>query len=556
MYEFLEQNFLANSRLDYQPSLPPVLKDISCLKAIPEPIECPFSVETEIAQQFLHTASQANLNFKIVDNSSNTRPLKVGVVFSGGQAPGGHNVITGLLDALHKLNGENQLIGFMDGPSGLIKNNSISLTTEKVAPYRNQGGFDLIGSGRTKIETPEQFEAVAKNVQSLNLDGLVIIGGDDSNTNAAFLAEYFKSVGITTSVVGVPKTIDGDLKNEFIEVSFGFDTATKIYAEVIGNLAKDALSAKKYYFFVKLMGRSASHITLECAVKTRINLALIGEEFAAQKLTLQQLIDQIADMICLRADKGKNYGVILVPEGIIEFIDEFKIMIEELSHVLHQIQNQLEFDHVAKIDLIIQALSLNSATCFSNLPEEFQRQLLLDRDPHGNIQVSKIETERLLIQLVDKELNKRKKEGSYKGKFNSQPLFCGYEGRSGLPSNFDCQYCYALGHVAAVLINSKVSGYMACIRCLNQTVNDWQIQGISLTRMLHLEQRKGKMMPVIQKGLVDLEGAIFNYYKKKRSDWSLEDHYCCPGPIQFQGPSKVIDAPPLSLTILKRDILN
>jgi len=547
MVLYPDQSHLQRLRTIYQPSLPPILTDLSSLQAFPvENQEVP--LEDEIHKLFPLTVAQPNLIFKRV-SSERSDPLKIGVVFSGGQAPGGHNVIAGLLDAMLKLNRDSRLIGFLDGPNGLTKNNYTELTSEMIAPYRNQGGFDLIGSGRSKIETAEQFEALGKNVRALKLDGLVIIGGDDSNTNAAFLAEYFKRKGLDISIIGVPKTIDGDLKNRFIETSFGYDTACKIYSEIIGNLAKDALSARKYYFFVKLMGRSASHVTLECAVKTQINLALIGEEVSALKLTLPRLIDQIADMICLRAARGKNHGVILIPEGIIEFIEEFKYMIQELNRLLSHSGNESEADRISKIDLIIQALTTNSATCFSSLPEEFQKQLLIDRDPHGNIQVSKIETERLFICLVEKELVKRKNQGNYIGAFNPQPLFCGYEGRSGLPSNFDCHYCYSLGHVAALLINSRVSGYMACIQNLGKPVSKWEINGISLTKMLHLEDRKGILAAVIRKGPVDLEGTLFNYYKEKRSAWLLEDHYCCPGPIQYEGDLELVDAPPLSLTL-------
>jgi diphosphate-dependent phosphofructokinase len=519
---------LQRHRLKYQPKIPPILEHLRGLQAITLDSGGELMDES-IKPLFPYTATQPLLAFEMGPLKPH-QPLNVGVVFSGGQAPGGHNVIAGLFDALRQLNPSSRLFGFLDGPDGMIKNRSIELTDGMINGYRNQGGFDLIGSGRTKIEKPEEFEAVMGNLQSLGLDGLVIIGGDDSNTNAALLAEYFKQKGLPLSVVGVPKTIDGDLKNEYIELSFGFDTACKIYSETIGNLATDSLSAKKYYFFVKLMGRSASHVTLACALKTQINLALIGEEVSACNQTMHELVSQIADLICARSEAGKNYGVILIPEGIIEFIAEFKLMIQEL--------NQL-YSQGGRIDLA--ALSSHSAECYHQLPEEIQKQLLLDRDPHGNIQVSKIETERLLIALVEKELQRRRAEGKYAGKFNPQPLFCGYEGRSGLPSNFDCQYCYALGHTAALLVNARATGYMSCIRNLSQPVKKWEIQGVPLTRMLHMERRKGKEKPVIQKGLVDLNGAVFELYKKMRTSWMIGDRYCCPGPIQFDGPAELTD---------------
>lgn len=543
---------LQRERLDYHPKLPSILENPALLYPLFE--KTSFPVEEDIKNLFPNTSSQQQICFKRGEPKKH-RPLKIGVVFSGGQAPGGNNVISGLLDALHRLNPNSKLFGFLNGPSGIINNQVIQLTDVTIAPYRNQGGFDLIGSGRTKIEKPEQFESAEKTVRALGLDGLVIIGGDDSNTNAAFLAEYFKQKGLSISVVGVPKTIDGDLKNEYIEISFGYDTACKVYAEIIGNLAKDSLSAKKYYFFVKLMGRSASHITLECALKTQINLALIGEEVAAKKQTLHDLVDQIADMICLRAEKGKNYGVILIPEGIIEFIVDFKVMIKELNALLNHdhYQDKTQDYRMEQCESIIRALSPESAACFNHLPESIQKQLLLDRDPHGNVQVSKIETERLFIDLVEKELQKRAQEGLYKGKFSPQPLFCGYEGRSGLPSNFDCRYCYALGFAAALLVNAEASGYMACIRNLSLPVDNWKIEGIPLVKMLHLERRNGKDAVVIQKGLVDLNGEIFASYRAKRGDWLLEDHYSCPGPIQFEGPSELTDKGPLSLSLNQKN---
>jgi pyrophosphate--fructose-6-phosphate 1-phosphotransferase len=542
-------SLLQRHRLHYQPTLPLILKNLQAL--VPEAQkESHAASDSAIKELFPHTSEQPILIFK-EGQASSPKPLKVGVVLSGGQAPGGHNVITGLLDALKKLHPNSELIGFLDGPSGIVKNKFIALTEEQVAPYRNQGGFDIIGSGRTKIETSEQFTAAEQTLKSHQLDGLVVIGGDDSNTNAAFLAEFCRRQGIATRIIGVPKTIDGDLKNEFIEISFGFDTASKVYSEVIGNLLKDALSAKKYYFFVKMMGRSASHLTLECALQTQVNLALIGEEIAFHQYTLQDIVGQVADLICERAEKDKNFGVILVPEGLLEFIPECQSLIKELNGLLggdSSLAEQFEqVDFHTKMDFIKQHLSQTAAECFSQLPEEIQKQLLLDRDPHGNIQLSKIETERLLISLVERELNERKQQGKYSGKFNPQPLFCGYEGRSGLPSNFDCQYCYALGHAAALLIHSGASGYICCIKNLTQPIEKWEIWGVPIVNMLHFEMRKNKKQAVIQKALVDLEGSVFAIFKQKRNRWRLEDLYCCPGPVQFNGPTELTDNPPLTL---------
>jgi len=420
------------------------------------------------------------------------RPLRVGILLSGGQAAGGHNVITGLFDGLKKLGSEVELLGFLGGASGLIKGATLPLTEQLLASYHNQGGFDLIGSGRTKVETPEQFQAAKKAVTELNLDGLVVVGGDDSNTNAAFLAEEFQAGGLKTVVIGVPKTIDGDLKNEQIEVSFGFDTASKIYSGLIGNLLRDLLSAKKYYFFIKLMGRSASHITLECALQTHPNLALIGEEVAEKKLSLKAVTDQICTLIQQRAALNKSYGAILIPEGLIEFMPEFQTAIE-------------------KVEL----------------------------DPHGNVQVSKVDTERLLIQQVEEELARR----GFKGSFQAQPFFFGYEGRSAYPSPFDATYCYGLGHVAALLIAHKANGMMASLRGLTRPVEEWEPVGVPLVSMMGVEMRHGKEKLVIKKALVDLKGAPFKKFAAERKRWETEDDYRFPGPIQFFGPAELNQVP-------------
>lgn len=541
-------SLLQTYRLKYKPTLPSALESFSSLIPKVDNERNTIKQNEKLKTLFPHTCDQPILHFQ--EGNVIARPLRVGVVLSGGQAPGGHNVIAGLYDALKKIHSDSSLIGFLDGPNGIVKNKTKEIDEKLINLYRNQGGFDLIGSGRTKIETPDQFSAAESTVKQLALDGLVIIGGDDSNTNAALLAEYFKQKGIKTSVVGVPKTIDGDLKNEFIEISFGFDTACKIYSEIIGNILKDALSSKKYYFFIKLMGRSASHIALECALKTHPNLTLISEEIAEKKLSLEQLVIQMVDLICSRSEQNKDYGVILIPEGVIEFIPEFKQMIQELNSLLVSggphaaiLENLESFQ--AKQDYLSKCLSAEASHCFKNIPEQIAEQLLLDRDPHGNVQVSKIETERLFVSLVERELKKRKQQGTYKGKFAAQPLFCGYEGRSGLPSNFDCQYCYALGYVAALLVRSEVTGYMSCINNLTKPVTEWTLAGVPIFQMLHLEVRGDKTKPVIRKALVDLTGKAFQLFSSQRDRWMFKDNYSCPGPIQFEGPSEIVDSCPI-----------
>ena len=528
---------LQRTRLSYQPSVPKALEKLTSTLILKESIEGTKAI-SEIAEQFPLTIDQPRYFIKQGSSATSRNALRVGVVLSGGQAPGGHNVISGLFDALKTLNSDSELIGFLGGPKGVLESKYILITAELLEGYRNQGGFDLVGSGRDKIETIDQLSLAEDTVRTLNLDGLVIIGGDDSNTNAACLAEYFKKIKCKTNVVGVPKTIDGDLKNSDIEISFGFDTACKVYSEIIGNLARDALSAGKYYYFVKLMGRSASHVTLECSLQTHPNITLIGEEVAANKQTLVELVNSIASLICARAKIGKNYGVILIPEGIIEFIPEINLLISELNFLLAK--------NVKTTD-IPQQLTAKSSICFQSLPYGIQEQLLLSRDSHGNVQVSKIETERLFIEMVTRELELR----NFKGNFNPQPFFCGYEGRSGLPSNFDCQYCYSLGRVAAVLIDAEVTGYICSLKNLNQEVEDWIPCGIPLTSMLTIEMRKGKLKPVIKKALVDLTGNPFAELKKNRVDWGLNDRYSYPGPIQFFGPEYLTDNITFTLSLEK-----
>lgn len=495
------ENMLAEARKKSIPTLPPALKQIKKLV----PIEGKkINVDPQIAPLFPHLKNEI-IRFK--EGSPSFSPLKVGVVLSGGQAPGGHNVICGLYRALKELNTGSSVIGFLDGPKGIVDNKFKVLDDAIIADYLNSGGFDMIGSGRTKIETPDQFKKAYEACKGL--DGLVIIGGDDSNTNAALLAEYFLSKGSKTTVVGVPKTIDGDLANEFIEIPFGFDTACKVYSEIIGNILKDTLSAKKYWYFIKLMGRSASHITLECAYQTHPNLTLIAEEEAS----LDSIVDRMVHLIETRAKQGKNYGAILIPEGLIEFIPELKALIKALNKT--QDPNRLDPD-LKKL--------------FFSLPELIQKQLTMDRDPHGNVQVSKIDTERFFIELVKAKL---------KIDWSPQPLFFGYEGRSAFPSEFDAQYCYSLGYLAALLIAHHITGAIASIQNLKKDVKDWTIAGVPLISMMHLEERKGEKKPVIAKKLVDLNGALYTHFKAQEAKW--DDDYQTPGPIQFFGPEALVN---------------
>lgn len=476
-------------------------------------------VHEDIAKLFPHSASRGIVRFSSKKRGEKLHSCRVGVVFSGGQAPGGHNVIAGLFDALHECAKNVVLLGFLGGPRGIIENRTTKLTKESVDLYRGQGGFDLLGSDRTKIETQEQLQLSLKTVQAHELDALVIIGGDDSNTNAAILAEYFYKEHCTTAVVGVPKTIDGDLQSKEIEISFGFDTATKVYSELIGNIARDALSAKKYYHFIKLMGRSASHIALECALRTKPNLVFISEEVRAKKLSLKDLKKILVELVQSRAKIGKNYGVILIPEGLIEGVPELKHLLEELAK-----------------NPDTEALSAKSAAVYQTLPVSLQAQLLGKRDQHGNMHVSSIETEQLLLALIQDEVS-----------LSAVTHFLGYEGRSAFPSNFDCHYSYALGKTAAILGLQGKSGYIASLTGLKNAVEEWQPVGVPITELLTLEMRKGVMKPVIEKALVDLKGPLFKHFQEERESWALADCYEYPGPVQFFGPLELTDSPPLSL---------
>lgn len=520
---------LQKERAAYRPKCSPILEAIDSLSF--EPIG-DAQIDPKIESLFPNTDARPVERLRGGEKRS-FEPLRIGVVFSGGQAPGGHNVIWGLFDALKRLNSQSELLGFLNGPSGICDNETMPITEDTLADFRNQGGFDLIGSGRTKIETPEQFAASAATAKALNLDGIVVIGGDDSNTNAALLAEHFAKEGLKTRVAGVPKTIDGDLKTADIEASFGFHTACSVYCELIGNIAGDVLSAKKYTHFIKLMGRSASHIALECALHTQPNMALISEEIAEKKKSLRQIVDELTDLVESRAAQGKNYGIVLIPEGIIEFIPEMKSLISELNTLLAGHEGPEA----------ISRLTSESKACFSSLPTSIQQQLLLDRDPHGNVKVAQIESEKLLIEMVTEELKKR---GS-KAKFAPLAHYFGYEGRAALPTNFDADYCYNLGMLSAALIAYNKSGSICAIKNLRDPATDWEPYSVPITSLLHIEMRKGKEKAVIEKALVKLEGPLFKRYAEHREKFAKEDCYRIPGPIQLFGPAELTDQRPFIL---------
>ncbi|MBR0310644.1 MAG: diphosphate--fructose-6-phosphate 1-phosphotransferase [Paludibacteraceae bacterium] len=477
--------------------------------------------------------------------------MNVGVILSGGQAPGGHNVISGLFDGLKKLNAENKLYGFLGGPSGLIEGKYQELTKEIIDEYRNTGGFDIIGSGRTKLEETWQFDNGIEVCKKLGIKAIVIIGGDDSNTNACVLAEYYLQKQCGIQVIGCPKTIDGDLKNEMIETSFGFDTACKVYSELIGNIQRDANSAKKYWHFIRLMGRSASHIALECALQSQPNICLISEEVEAKNMTLNDIVEQIVEVIVDRANHGLNFGTVLIPEGLIEFIPAMRILIQELNDLLAQNEEfaGLEGDD-AKREYVKSMLSPASCELYRSLPKGIARQLTLDRDPHGNVMVSQIETEKLLIEMVGKRLAQLKAAGTYKGKFSALNHFFGYEGRCAIPSNFDADYCYSIGITATHLIAAGKTGYMSLVRNLTKPAAEWIAGGVPITMMMNMEKRNGKMKPVIQKALVDLNGAPFKYLQAHRAEWADSNtSYIYPGPIQYYGPTEVCDQPTHTLKL-------
>lgn len=532
---------LQKLRLSYQPKLPRALKTGKVKIEMGAPSH-PETDQEQIMGLFPETYGQPMATIVEATEAMHTKPVKIGVVLSGGQAPGGHNVIAGLFDALVTANADNKLYGFLKGPGGVIKGNFKEITTEIIAEYRNTGGFDMIMSGRDKIEKPEDLAACKKNMEDMGLSGLVIIGGDDSNTNAAVLAEYLKAQGSPVCVIGVPKTIDGDMKNEFIEASFGFDTACKTYSELIGNICRDCTSAVKYWHFVRLMGRAASHVTLECALQTQPNITLISEEIQEKGTTLGEIVDYITDVIVKRAAAGKNYGVLVVPEGLPEFISDIKAMIDELSNILGSQEDYIKGlpDHSERAQYLSGQLSDHSARVYASLPDEIQ-EVLLTRDSHGNVPVSQVETERLLIDLVHDKIRFLKSQGKTEAKFSSLSHFFGYEGRCAAPSNFDADYTYSLGYASAELVMAGLTGYTVCIKNTTKSSEEWIAGGVPVTMMLNMEIRKGKPTPVIKKALTDTNGKPFGKLAENRDKWALEDCFVFPGPIQYFGPSEVCD---------------
>ncbi len=535
----MEKSALQMARASYQPKLPAGLKGAVKVKE-GAPTQSVDNQE-EIKALFPNTYGMPLVEF-VPGEQSASQKMNVGVILSGGQAPGGHNVITGLFDAIKKLNPENRLFGFILGPGGLVDHNYMELTADLIDEYRNTGGFDMIGSGRTKLEKVEQFEKGLEIIRQLDIKAIVIIGGDDSNTNACVLAEYYAAKNYGVQVIGCPKTIDGDLKNDQIETSFGFDTACKTYSELIGNIERDCNSARKYWHFIKVMGRSASHIALECALQTQPNVCLISEEIQQKDLTLNQVVEQLCEVIAARAAQGNNFGTVIIPEGLIEFIPAIGRLIQELNDLLaaHGADYK-DLDKQAQREYILAHLSKENAATFATLPEGVARQLSLDRDPHGNVQVSLIETEKLLSEMCEAKLAEWKKEGKYNGKFAAQHHFFGYEGRCAAPSNFDADYCYALGTSAAQLIANGKTGYMAIVKNTTASADEWVAGGVPITMMMNMERRNGEMKPVIRKALVELDGKPFKAFAAVRDQWAKETAYIYPGPIQYWGPTEVCD---------------
>ncbi len=533
---------LQQSRYSYKPKLPSIfLENLENIAIVESGSTESVGDREELKALFANTYGKPLVSFQKGSNPNIKRELAVGVILSGGQAPGGHNVIAGLFDGLKRGNEASRLFGFLGGPSGFIEGTHIEITSSLVDKYRNTGGFDIIGSGRTKIETDAQIAASMETAKKMNLDAVVIIGGDDSNTNAALLAEHFINANIKTQVIGVPKTIDGDLKNNMIEISFGFDTAAKTYSELIGNIERDVNSAKKYWHFIKLMGRSASHIALECALQTQPNICLISEEVAEKKMTLRQIRDEICEVIIARAEQGENFGVILIPEGVIEFVPEMQALIAELNDIIAtkaDVFNELP-NFEAQKQWLLHNMNSSSAVTFAALPEDIAKQFLMERDPHGNVQVSRIETEKLILSLVEIKLKRMAKDGKYKGKFSSYCHFFGYEGRSAFPSNFDADYCYSLGFTAFVLAASGLTGYLSSVRNLTAPASEWVAGGVPLTMMMDMEKRSGVQKPVIKKALVDLNGKPFKALEEGRKVWATKTSYVYPGAIQYLGPDEL-----------------
>ncbi|MGI5925491.1 MAG: diphosphate--fructose-6-phosphate 1-phosphotransferase [Lentisphaeria bacterium] len=542
---------LQKARSEYTPKLPPVLLECGPFAAarLGEPTQS-VADQADIKRLFPDTYGLPAVTF-VRGESFDCEPIKAGVILSGGQAPGGHNVIAGLFDGLKGLNPDSQLFGFLGGPSGLIDNKYIMITEELVDSYRNTGGFDMICSGRTKLETPEQFAKVTANCKQHGITAIIIIGGDDSNTNACTLAQYMLTEKTGIRVIGCPKTIDGDLKNEWIEVSFGFDTATKVYSELIGNIMRDANSARKYWHFIKLMGRSASHIALECALQTQPNACIISEEVAAKKLSLEEIVTSLTNLVVKRAEAKMNFGVVLIPEGLIEFIPEMNVLIAELNELLAKEATAFNAlaDISAKIDFVAKHLSVAAVGAFKSLPTMIKAQLLGDRDPHGNVQVSRIETEKLLIVMIEERLAKINAGREKPIKFSTQAHFFGYEGRCAAPSNFDADYCYSLGYTAAALLGAGKTGYMASVRNVYSPAREWVAGGIPLTMMMNIERRHGKDVPVIRKALVELDGKPFKTFAANRDAWGVGVEYVYPGPIQYFGPADVCDRVTMTLVL-------
>lgn len=535
----MEISALQKERAGYQPKLPKALQ--GAVKVQEGAPTQSVDNQEDIKKLFPNTYGMPLVEFVPADSANNAK-INVGIILSGGQAPGGHNVISGLFDEVKKLNPENRLYGFLMGPGGLVDHNYIEITAENLQAYRNTGGFDMIGSGRTKLEKEEQFEKGLEILRKLDIKAVVIIGGDDSNTNACVLAEYYAAKQYGVQVIGCPKTIDGDLKNDQIETSFGFDTATKTYSELIGNIERDCNSARKYWHFIKLMGRSASHIALECALQTQPNICLVSEEIESKDQTLNDIVEYIAGVVAYRAEQGNNFGVVLIPEGLIEFIPAIGRLIQELNDLLaaHG-ADYLNLDKDAQRKYILEHLSAENKATFETLPEGVARQLSLDRDPHGNVQVSLIETEKLISEMVAAKLDQWKKEGKYTSKFSPLHHFFGYEGRCAAPSNFDADYCYALGSSAAQLIANDKTGYMAIVKNTTAPADQWKAGGVPITMMMNMERRNGEMKPVIRKALVELDGAPFKTFAAQREKWAKETCYVYPGPIQYWGPSSVCD---------------
>ena len=536
---------LQKARYEYSPKLPGMLRNGIAEIAVKEGEKTTSAADQEkIAELFPNTYGEPEVTFEKGQTTSASKKQVVGVILSGGQAPGGHNVVSGLYDALKATNKENVLIGFKGGPSGLIEDNFIVFDDAYINEYRNTGGFDIIGSGRTKLETEEQFKIATEVCKKHGITAIVIIGGDDSNTNACVLAEYMAAHKTGVQVIGCPKTIDGDLKNEDIEISFGFDTATKTYSELIGNIERDCNSAKKYWHFIKVMGRSASHVALECALECQPNICLISEEVKAKKQSLSEIADYIADAVEKRAADGNNFGVVVIPEGVVEFVPEFSALISEINELLAGSKadafNALE-SWAEKYAFIEKGLSKEAMEVFAILPQAIQQQLFLERDPHGNVQVSLIESEKLFAALVGDKLKARKAAGTYTGKYATQTHFFGYEGRCAFPSNFDADYCYSLGYNAFMLIQYGYNGYLSKVSNLSRPAEEWVAGGMPITKMMNIERRHGEDKPVIKKALVELDGKPFKYFEAHRDEWAVETSYVFPGAIQYYGPTEVCD---------------